>query len=189
MAAPSVLPDATSRKGAVGVTGVPLFFAAAVLAFLLYRPDTDAPFEIIDFSETLPFLTDGQNFGERFRGLVGYYLQHGRAAFALSAGLAAKWTLFEWWTPGWQWTRYVVGLTVVVLAWHLFRALGANRFGAAFGATLFIVSETVAPGWLRPSVNEPFGTLLLLAASLLACRYQDTLRPWKLAIAISVLLA
>src|SRR5687767_13279054 len=109
MTAPSVQPDAASRKGAVRLPGVLLLFIAAIRAFLLYRPDTNAPFEIIDFSETLPFLTDGRDFGERFVGLVGYYLQHGRAPFALSASLAAKWTLFEWWTPGWQWTRYFVG--------------------------------------------------------------------------------
>jgi hypothetical protein len=188
MTAPSVLPDAASRKGAVDLPGVILFFVAAIVAFLLYRPDTDAPFEIIDFSETLPFLTDGKDFGDRFARLVGYYLQHGRAAFALSAGLAAKWTLFEWWTPGWQWTRYFVSLAVVVLSWHLLRALGANRIGAAFGASLFVVSETVATGWLRPSVNEPFGTLLLLSASLLACRYQQAVAPVRLALAIAMLL-
>lgn len=189
MAAPSVPPGAASRKSALDLPGVLLFFGAAVLAFLLYRPDTNAPFEIIDFSETLPFLTDGSNFGERLRGLANYYLQHGRAAFALSAALSAKWTLFEWWTPGWQWIRYVVGLTVVALAWHLFRALGASKSGATFGASLFIVSETVAPGWLRPSVNEPFGTVLLLSASLLGCRYQGSGRPGRLAVGIAVLLA
>jgi hypothetical protein len=189
MAAPSVLPDAASRKGAVDPRGVLLFLGAAVVAFLLYRPDTDAPFEIIDFSETLPFLTEGRDFGERFSGLVGYYLQHGRAAFALSAGLAAKWTLFEWWTPGWQWVRYGVGLGVVIGAWLLLRTLGANRLGASVGASLFLVSETVAPGWLRPSVNEPFGTLLLLTASLLACRYQAVERPKRLALVIAALLA
>ena len=189
MSATSVLPDAVSRKGLSGrSTGWLLFGAAAVLAFMLYRPDTDAPFEIIDFSETLPFLTDGQSFSDRFTALVGYYLRHGRAAFALSAGLAAKWTLFGWWTPGWQWSRYVVGLAVVVCAWHLLRALGTNRVGASFGAALFIVSEAAAPGWLKPQVNEPFGTLLLLVASLLACRYQRTLNPTRLAIAIAVLL-
>jgi hypothetical protein len=100
------------RRRAIEVS---LFLVAAAAAFLLYRPDTNAPFEIIDFSETLPFLTDGRDFSERFRGLAGYYLQHGRAAFALSAGLAAKWTVFGWWTPGWQWTRYFVALGVVVL--------------------------------------------------------------------------
>jgi hypothetical protein len=121
--------------------------------------------------------------------LVHYYLQHGRAAFGLSAGLAAKWSLFEWWTPGWQWTRYLVGLAVVVLSWQLLRALGANRTGAAVGSALFIVSETAAPGWLRPQVNEPFGTLLLLSVSLLACRYQASARPERFAAGIAVLLA
>ena len=189
MIAPSVQPDSASRKSADRMWGALLFVAAAFTAFLLYRPDTNAPFEIIDFSETLPILTDGKNFGERFLGLVQYYLQQGRAAFSLSAGLAAKWSLFGWWTPGWQWTRYVVGLAVVVLAWRLLRVLGANLFGASVGALLFVVSETVAPGWLRPSVNEPFGTVLLLAASLLACRYQASERPGGLAVGIAVLLA
>ena len=190
MAAPSVLPDAASRKGSSDRVGeLLLLVGAALVAFLLYRPDTNAPFEIIDFSETLPILTDGQGFGERFRGLVQYYLQHGRAAFGLSAGLAARWTLFEWWTPGWQWTRFVVGLAVVVLAWRLLRTLGANRTGATVGASLFIVSETMAPGWLRPSLNEPFGTLLLISASLLACRYQSSVKPARLAAGIALLLA
>jgi hypothetical protein len=154
-----------------------LLLLAAVVAFLLYRPDTAAPFEVVDFSETLPILTDGQNFDERFRGLVRYYLTHGRTAVGLSAGLAAKWTTFGWWTPGWQWTRYVVLLVVVMLTWRLLRVLGASRVGAAAGASLFVVSETAAPGWLRPAVNEPFGTLLLLSAALVACRFQAAERP------------
>jgi hypothetical protein len=162
---------------------------AALVAFLLYRPDTAAPFEIVDFSETLPILTEGQGFTDRFQGLVSYYLQHGRAAFGLSAGLAARWSLFEWWTPGWQWARFLVCLAVVVLTWRLLRLLGASRAGAAAGAGLFVVSESAAPGWLRPAVSEPFGTLLLLVASLVACRYQGTERPGRLAAAIAVLVA
>lgn len=186
----SVPPDVAPRKGVDDrVRGIALFAAAAFIAFLLYRPDTNAPFEIIDFSETLPFLTGGRGFDERFHGLFRYYLHHGRAAIGLSAGLAAKWTLFGWWTPGWQWTRFVVGMAVVVLAWLLMRALGANRLGAAAGSALFIVSETAAPGWLRPSVNEPFGTMLLLSASLLACGYQAAEKPRRVAGAVAVLLA
>jgi len=165
-----------------------LIVIAAVTAFLLYRPDTDAPFEIVDFSETLPFLAGGNSFGERFGALMTYYLGHGRAAIGLSAGLAAKWSLFGWWTPGWQYTRFVVGMLVVVLAWQLLRRLGADRWGATAGAALFIVSETAAPGWLRPSVNEPFGTLLLLWASLLACRFGSTATPHRTAAFIATLL-
>lgn len=180
----SLSPDARSRKGSGDrAVGTALLLSAALVAFVLYRPDTAAPFEIVDFSETLPILTDGRDFGERFAGLVRYYLGHGRAAFGLSAGLAAKWTLFEWWTPGWQWTRYLVSLLVVVLAWRLLRVLGANRAGAAAGASLFVVSETVAPGWLRPAVNEPLGTVLLLAASLVACRFQSSNR-WRASVAL-----
>jgi hypothetical protein len=159
------------------------------VAFLLYRPDTAAPFEIVDFSETLPILTEGQGFTDRFQGLVSYYLQHGRAAFGLSAGLAARWSLFEWWTPGWQWARFLVCLGVVVLTWRLLRALGASRAGAAAGASLFVVSETAAPGWLRPALNEPFGTLVLLAASLAACQYQASTRPGRQAGLIAALVA
>jgi hypothetical protein len=92
-------------------------------------------------------------------------------------------------TPGWQWSRYVVGLVVVILAWRLLRTLGANRIGASAGAALFIVSETAAPGWLRPALNEPFGTLLLLAASLVACRYQVSASPKRDAVVIALLLA
>src|SRR5512145_2741937 len=138
MATPSLKPEAKSRKG-LGDSGVgwALFGAAALVAFLLYRPDTAAPFEIVDFSETLPILTEGQGFTDRFQGLVSYYLQHGRAAFGLSAGLAARWSLFEWWTPGWQWARFLVCLAVVVLTWRLLRLLGASRAGAAAGAGLF----------------------------------------------------
>ena len=84
MAAPSVLPDTVSRKGSSDrVVELLLLAGAALVAFLLYRPDTNAPFEIIDFSETLPILTDGQDFGDRFLGLVQYYLQHGRALAAV----------------------------------------------------------------------------------------------------------
>jgi hypothetical protein len=166
-----------------------LFAGAAGMAFLLYRPDTNVPFEIVDFSETLPILTTGEDFAQRFLGLFRYYLDHGRAAIGLSAGLAAKWTVFEWWTPGWQWTRFAVGLTIATLAWFLLRRLGASKTGATFGASLFIVSETAAHGWIRPALNEPFGMVLLLSASLLATSYQSSERPRVLAGAIAVLLA
>jgi hypothetical protein len=165
-----------------------LLVAAALLAFLLYRPDINAPFEIVDFSETLPILADGDGFLDRFLGLYRYYLGHGRAAIGLSAGLAAKWSIFEWWTPGWQWTRFVVGMTLVALTWRLCRTLGANVFGAAFAGLLFVVAETAAHGWIKPSLNEPFGTVLLIAASLVACRFQGTERPTRLALSIAALL-
>jgi hypothetical protein len=171
-----------SRKGSRwSWWGVLLAIAAGLVAFPLYRPDRDAPFEIIDFSETLPFLTGGSSFLERFEALFGYYLTHGRLAVGLSAGLAAKWSVFAWWTPGWQWMRFGVCLAVVFLAWRLLRNLGANRIGAAAGASLFLVAETVAPGWLRPSLNEPFGTLVLLSMCLVACRYQRSPHPGWLA--------
>ncbi|HEX6313914.1 MAG TPA: hypothetical protein VFZ73_03610 [Gemmatimonadaceae bacterium] len=188
MAVPSQVPDAARTEFVERLRGWVLFAGAAILAFLLYRPDTNAPFEIVDFSETLPYLTEARTFSDRFHGLVGYYLAHGRAAFVLSAGLAARWTAFGWWMPGWQWVGYLIGLVVVVLCWHLLRALGANRLGAAVGASLFIVAEAVAPGWLKPQVNESLGTILLLAASLLACRFQGAPRPYALAVSIGALL-
>ena len=54
MATSSVLPDGMVRKGTGRKIGWLLFVTAALAAFLLYRPDTGAPFEIVDFSETLP---------------------------------------------------------------------------------------------------------------------------------------
>ena len=164
-----------------------LILIAAVIAFVVYRPDTFAPFEIIDFSETLPLLKGGSSFVDRTERLIQYYLGHGRAAVLLSAGLAAKWTMFGDWTPGWQLARYAVGLATVIAAWRVLRVFGASRTGASAGAGLLIVAEAAAPGWLRPAVNEPFGMLLMLVAILVATAYQSSKRPALLASVIGVL--
>jgi hypothetical protein len=181
--------DSSRKSLAIPVGEILLWIGGAALAFLLYRPHTAAPFEIIDFSETLPVLTSGDEFGERFHGLIKYYLGHGRAAIGLSAGLAAKWSLFGWWTPGWQWSRFAIFLLLAAAVWRLCRQLGANYVGASLAAALFIASETAAPGWLRPSVSEPFGALILVGAALLACRFQETARPTLYAVTIAALLA
>lgn len=165
-----------------------LFAAAMGVAILLYRPQTPAPFEVIDFSETLPYLTSDGSTWSRTLDLIRYYQAHGRFAPLLSAGLVAKWDLFGWWTPGWQWTRFVVLAGVLALAWSLLRTLRASPLGATAGTSVFLLSHTAAPGWLRPALNEPFGTLTLLAASLLACHHQATRRPALLAGAVAALL-
>jgi hypothetical protein len=46
---------------------------AVVVAFIIYRPDRDLPFDNLDFSEFLPILQSSESFWERTRELTRHY--------------------------------------------------------------------------------------------------------------------
>lgn len=139
---------------------------AAVAAFVIYRPDRALPFDTVDFSEFLPILQAYASFWERTGALVDYYAGQGRANLLPYVLLSAKWEVFEWWSPGWQWSRYAVMVTVTILAFHLLRRLGASALGAFGGASVFLVAPAATSGWIRLTSAEPLGTLLVLALCL-----------------------
>lgn len=139
---------------------------AAVAAFIIYRPDRALPFDTVDFSEFLPILQSYASFWERTAALIDYYAGQGRANLLPYVLLSAKWEVFEWWSPGWQWSRYAVMVAVTILAFHLLRRLGASALGAFGGATLFLVAPAATSGWIRLTSAEPLGTFLVLALCL-----------------------
>jgi hypothetical protein len=55
---------------------------------------------------------------------------------------------------------------ILVLAFHLLRRLGATTLGAIAGSSIFLVAPSAARGWIRLTMGEPLGTLLLLALCL-----------------------
>jgi hypothetical protein len=136
--------------------------AGLAIAILTYRPDRALPFDILDFSEFLPLLQGIDSFSERTRALIDYYASQGRANLVPYVLMSAKWSWFGDWSPGWQWSRFTVMAGCVLLAFRLLSRLGATPMGALLGASLFFVHPAAARGWIRLTMAEPLGTLLLL---------------------------
>ncbi len=139
-----------------------------IITFFVYRPDRVLPFDFVDFSEFLPLLRRDSSL-ERLNALFDYYLgQQGRANVVAYVGLALKWELFQDYSPAWQWIRFGVMWCVIVLTYRLLRRIGGTPLSSIAGATLFTFSPPAVDGWTRLTMAEPTGTVLLLAASMLA---------------------
>jgi hypothetical protein len=164
-----VEPDPPRRLHAVGVAALPLI-VLLVVAWLLYRPELARSFDYVDFPENILILKSHGGFSERFRAISSVYAEHGRFSPITLAAIAAQWTWFEWWTPGWQLFRFVVMSGVVVLAYALFLRLGLAAIGAFTAASLLIASPGAVVGWTRLSTAEPLGIVWLLIACHLALR-------------------
>lgn len=161
------------RRAAAG--GRPLAAACGALgialALVLYRPWQHRPFDVLDFAAFLPLLQQHHGVGAQFAALVDYYAnQHGRLNLLPYMFIALKWSLFGWRTELWQFARFLEMCAVVVLAYRLLRRLGATVGAAVPGACLFIVGATATGAWVRLTMAEPLGLLLILTAFLLACR-------------------
>ncbi len=156
----------SADRGNMQPIGIAALTLSVVVAFFIYRPDRELPFDHLDFSEFLPILQGSESFWERSWELTRYYASHGRANVLPYALLSAKWEMFGWWSPGWQWSRFVVMIGVVVLGFRLLRRLGATALGAVAGASVFLVAPAAARGWIRLTMGEPLGTFLLLALCL-----------------------
>jgi len=147
----------------------------AGLAFLLYQPLRQRPFEILDFSEFLPLLRAHDSWAERFIGLVRYYVRdQGRTNLLPYAAIAVKWGLFGGNVVAWQLTRFVQMLAITAGGYHLCRRFGAGPAGAGWGAALLITAGSASDAWLRLTMGEPLGLMFLLGALELAVGYQAT---------------
>jgi hypothetical protein len=144
--------------------------ALLVMAYALYEPLDPRPFDYVDFPENVLLLRSLNGFAERYGALVRTYLEHGRWSPITLAAIAGQWSLFEWWTPGWQVFRFVVMAVAVVLAQRLSRRLGLTVIGAFAAAMLLVASPAAIPGWTRLSSAEPLGMLFLLIGCHLALR-------------------
>jgi len=98
-----------------------------------------------------------------------------------------KWFFFGWHVPLWQTARFLQMWLIVIGIYVVLRGLGVARFGALCGAALFAVAPPGMGAWLRLTLGEPLGTLLLLMATQLAIGYQQDER-WRLRAAAIVLL-
>lgn len=145
-----------------------------VAACAIYVPWARTPFDIIDFSEFLPFLTGHDSFSARLGDFMTYYASQGRANIVSYLFIVWKWALFGDSEPGWQLARFVQMVCIVAGVYLLLRRLESSRLGAAAGAALFIAARTASPAWMRLTMGEPLGLMLLIAAALIATRYQET---------------
>jgi hypothetical protein len=161
--------------------------ALLLLAWAIYRPDVRLPFHYVDFPENIRVLQAGDSFGERFASLMAVYREHGRWSPVVMGWLAAQWSWFEWWTPGWQLLRFVVCFSVAGLGYWMFRRLHLRPVGAFAAALLLVVSPVAVAAWSRPSAAEPVGALFLLLACHLAVGRHRGGRAWDVGFAALLL--
>jgi hypothetical protein len=142
---------------------------ALVASFFVYRPDRSLPFDFLDFSEFLPLLQGADTFSARFSALFDYYVgDHGRLSVVAYALLAAKWGILGVDSPAWQWMRFATMWTIVVLTFLLLRQLRFSQAASLVGASLFLFAPPAVEGWVRLTMAEPKGTILLLLLCLIA---------------------
>jgi hypothetical protein len=159
-----------------------------VAATIIYQPWAPTPFDIIDFSEFLPFLYENNSIHERFGAFVSYFVGQGRFDLLSYLLIIWKWSFFGSNVIGWQVARFIEMCGVVAAVYLLLRRLGSERWGSVFGASLFIVAQAATPAWIRLTMGEPFGLLAIIGASLIATRYQETARWRSAAVAIALLM-
>lgn len=165
------------------------YLVAIAAAAAMYQPWASTPFDIIDFSEFLPFLYQHDSIRERFAAFVSYFVNQGRFDLLSYLLIIWKWSFFGSNVVGWQVARFVEMCAIVVAVYLLLRRLGSERWGAAFGASLFIVAQTASQAWIRLTMGEPFGLLAIIGASLIATRYQTATRWRTSAAGIAILIA
>jgi hypothetical protein len=158
------------------------------LAAIIYLPFAARPFDVVDFGEFLPLLRNNPTFLTQLKALVRYYAEdQGRLNVIPYFFIVVKWFLFGWHVPLWQAARFLEMWLLVTGVYVVLRGFGVARFGAVCGAGLFVVAPPGVNVWLRLSVAEPLGTLLLLMATHLATGYQEDER-WRLRAGAIVLL-
>jgi hypothetical protein len=155
--------------------GRPIFVGAALLAisWLVYRPDRVRPIHIIDFSEFVPILQRAAAPLDQVRAIVEYYASQGRFNVVTYILLVLKWDFFGWWSPGWQVARAIIMALLFVLTFVLLRRLGASTLGAMIGGSVYLWAPSASEGWIRMTVAEPLGALIILAAAVRATRFQQ----------------
>jgi len=179
--------DAKQSPAAFGLATI-LAIGIALTA-IIYLPFAARPFDVLDFSEFLPLLRKNTTFLTQLKALLLYYGEdQGRLNVIPYFFIVTKWFFFGWHVPLWQTARFIEMWLIVIGAYVVLRDFGVARFGALCGAALFVVAPPGMAAWLRLTLGEPLGTLLLLLATHLAVRYQEDER-WRLrAIGIVLLL-
>lgn len=157
-------------------------------AWLLYRPEIARPFDYVDFPDNILILKAHTGFLDRFQALMAAYQGHGRWSPVTMSLLAAQWSWFEWWTPGWQLLRFTLLGGATGLTYWLCRRLGLSASGASVGAALLVVSPPAVTGWIRLSTAEPVGLLFVLIASILALSPSSRGTSWSMAIMLLLLM-
>lgn len=169
--------------------------AAALLAIVLvmaavYVPWRQAPFEILDFPGYFKMLREAPSPVSGFRAIhENMALRNdGRFIPGYIAAIVLKWNLLGEKFVAWQLWRFAEICTAVLLAFLLARRLGATPAGAAGAGTIMAFGGSTLGVYLKLQVVEAPGSLLVLAAALLATRYQTTARPHQTAGFIGALL-
>ena len=182
-------PVVPTRSHRLPLALIVAFVVGIVAAAAIYQPWKNTPFDIIDFSEFLPFLYQHDSFQARYSAFVSYFTSQGRFDLLSYLLIVWKWSVFGSSEAAWQVARFVEMSGIVLAVYLLLRRLGAGRWGSVAGASLFVVAQTASPAWIRLTMGEPFGLLAIIGAAMLATRYQDTPR-WRAAGAlIAVMLA
>jgi hypothetical protein len=178
-----------ARQGPAALGQVTILAVGIALTAIIYLPFAARPFDVVDFGEFLPLLRNNPTFLTQLKALLRYYVEdQGRLNVVPYFFIVTKWFFFGWNVPLWQTARFLEMWLIVTGVYVVLRELGVARFGALCGAALFVVAPPAVGVWVRLSVAEPLGTLLLLVATHLAIRYQEDER-WRLrAIGIVLLL-
>jgi hypothetical protein len=159
------------------------------LTAIIYLPFAARPFDVVDFGEFLPLLRNNPTFLTQLKALLRYYVEdQGRLNVVPYFFIVTKWFFFGWHVPLWQTARFIEMWLIVTGAYVVLRGLGVARFGALCGAALFVVAPPATGAWVRLTLGEPLGTLLLLLATHLAIGYQEDERWRPRAIGIVLLL-
>ena len=116
---------------------------------------------------------------DQFNAIMHYNADRsGRANVVPTIAAVLKWRLFGTWTPGWQLAHAFVMLVVMLQIGTLVRRLGATLLGAVAAALVFLVAPAAAESWVRLTVGEPVGMMVILGMTLRSQRFQVTAR-WR----------
>lgn len=138
------------------------------LALFLFQPHVARPFDVVDFPEFLPLLQGAPGPWEGFGKIVSYYGRHGRFNVLDYALITAKWELFGNSTVAWQLTGAAIMGGMAALLYLLLRRLGSSALGAGLASTLVLCSLLATPAWLRLSIRESLGSIILYAGMIAA---------------------
>lgn len=140
------------------------------IAAWLYTPLKPRAYEVADFPDFLPILRASTSALDAIADLTRYYVPHGRLNVAAFTILTAKWSLFGEQMALWHMARFFEMCLIAWLIYLLARQLGAGKLGGWAATTFFLASPAAALSWMRMSIAEPPGTVLIVLLCLLLLR-------------------
>ncbi len=164
----------SGRTGKQALTG--LIVGAIVwmgVAFALYRPHLNRPYEVQDFPDLLPMIRASTSPVQAIITLSEYLLSHGRLNLVVVSQLVLKWTLLGENMALWHLARAVEMALLAGLIFVLLRRLGCTRAGAFAASTITLASPAAALSWTRMAIGEPIGAIVLVLLCLLLCAGPD----------------